>query len=319
MKKLFVLLACAAAMVACENDEIVRQDLGDAIEFGSFVENSTRAAVDPSLNNTTLRKFQVWGTVTGGNGLVSIFNGDNVEGTVGYVDSNADPKVPNVWHCEVKQYWIKDAIYNFAALVNANKNKLSFVDGLPTKLAEFTADGQTDLLYAKSEEDIVGLASGNAPVNFTFEHLLSKVKFTVINNSKAAAEYSFEVNGITITGAKTGDVTFATKTWENLTSSDAYDVEAIVVDKDTADAGEECANELLLIPGEFSIAFNVDIYNGTTKLGSQSYPIAPTVYTHTLTAGYSYNFVINVAVGEEITFSVTEQPTWTSAGNTTLL
>lgn len=310
MKKLFTILAVAAAVVACQKNETIALDNGEAIAFGNaFVENSTRAAIDPSYGNggQDLEQFQVWGNVNGGNGLVAIFAGDDVEGTVGSTDGE-----PNVWSCDVKQYWIKDAIYNFAALVNAptGEGAVTLTDFLPTKVNGFTADGETDLMYARSENDIVGKASANGPVDFTFNHLLSKVKFTVVNKSKAAAEYSFKVNGITITGNKTGNVTLATKVWDTLSNSGAYNVDEIVVDKNTADAGEECEQELLLIPGSYSIAFNVDIYNGATKLGSQAYPISPATYTQTLAVGCSYNFVINVAVGEEITFSVKEQPTW---------
>ena len=317
MKKLFTFLALAAAVVACQKNETIAIDNGEVISFGNaFVENAVRAATDPSYNNTTLKEFNVYGTVNGGNGLVAIYSGDKVTGTV---DSTiVDGKETNLWHCEVKQYWIKDATYNFAALVNAT-NDITYTEFLPTKVNGFTADGKTDLLYARSTENIIGLASGNAPVNFTFDHLLSKVKFTVVNNSKAASQYSFKVNGITITGNKTGNVTLATKVWDTLSNSGAYDVAEIVVDKNTADAGEECETELLLIPGEFAVAFNVDIYNGTTKLGSQSYPIAPATYNYTLAAGCSYNFVVNVAVGEEITFSVTEAPNWNVQSSTTLL
>ena len=308
MKKLFTILAVAAAVVACQKNETIALDNGEAIAFGNaFVENSTRAAFDPSYNATNLTAFNVYGTVNGGEGLVAIYSGANVEGTVG--STIVDGKETQIWHCDVKQYWIKDAVYNFAALVNAT-NDIDYVDYLPTKVKGFTADGNKDLLYARSEANIVGLASGNTPVNFTFDHLLSKVKFTVVNDSKEAVEYSFKVNGITITGNKTGNVTLATKEWDTLSNSGAYNVDEIVVDKDTADAGEECATELLLIPGKFAIAFNVDIYNGTTKLGSQSYPIAPATYNYTLAAGCSYNFQINVAEGEEITFSVTEAPAW---------
>ncbi|MBO5890964.1 MAG: fimbrillin family protein [Alistipes sp.] len=304
MKKLFLMLAAAAAVASCSKDYTIVADQGEAIEFGSFVENSTRAAVDPSYgeNGEDLTAFKVWGTVNGGDGLVSIFNGDNVTGEVGQ---------NNIWHCNVKQYWIKDAIYNFAALVNATNNP-TMVAGLPTEVKGFTADGETDLLYARSAEDIKGEASGNGPVNFNFAHLLSKVKFTVKNNSKAAQQYSFKVNGITITGNSVGDVVLASKEWKNLGTPETYSVAEISVNKDTADTGEECAKELLLIPGDYTINFNVDIYNGTTKLGSQSYPVGGGSYAKTLAVGNAYNFVITVAVGEEITFSVENQPTWTN-------
>ena len=323
MKKLFTILAVAATLVSCAKEDVVREAEGEAIQFGNaFVENSTRAAVDPSYgqNGEDLTKFQVWGTVSGGNGLVAIYNGNDVVGVVG--STTVDGKTtPNIWTCGVTQYWIKDAIYNFAALVNAptTEGAVELTDYLPTKVNGFTADGATDLLYARSAVDIKGKASGNDLVDFTFEHLLSKVKFTVVNNSKAAEAYSFKVNGITITGNSVGNVALASKEWSNLDTPESYSVKEISVDKNTANAGQECEQELLLIPGEFNIAFNVDIYNGTTKLGSQAYPISPATYKHTLQSGYSYNFIINVAVGEEIQFSVEKQPEWGNGGDTTLL
>lgn len=311
MKKLFISMLAVAALASCSQEDVIVADKGDLIGFNSFVENSTRAAKDPSYgaNGEPLEVFQVWGTVNGGNGLVAIYNGADVKGQVGYADN--EKTQPNIWYCDVKQYWIKDAIYNFAALVNATDD-LAFANLLPTEVKGFVADGETDLLYARSEENITGLASGNGPVNFNFEHLLSKVKFTVKNNSKAAEQYSFKVNNIVIKGKNTGDVTLATKVWDtSATTVDTnYTVAEIVVNKDTADAGEECEKELLLIPGDYTINFNVDIYNGTTKLGSQTYPVAGGSYAKTLVVGNAYNFVITVAVGEEITFSVENQPTW---------
>lgn len=323
MKKILISMLAVAALVSCSKEESIRVDQGEAIEFGNaFVDNATRVANDPSYgaNGVALTKFQVWGTVNGGNGLVSIFNGANVTGTVG-TDANDNP---NVWTCDVKQYWIKDAIYKFAALVNAptTEGAITITNGLPTEVKGFVADGKTDLLYAKNcgtnDEGIVGLASGNGPVNFTFDHLLSKVKFTVVNNSKAAEAYSFKVNGIIITGNSVGNVDLATKAWSNLGTPKTYSVAEISVDKNTADAGEECAKELLLIPGDYTINFNVDIYNGTTKLGSQTYPVAGGSYTKALAVGNAYNFVITVAVGEEIKFSVEEQPSWTPNTDITL-
>ncbi len=314
MKKILISMLAVAALVSCSKEESIRVDQGEAIAFGNaFVDNSTRAAVDPSYgaNGVALTEFQVWGSVNGGNGAVAIFANDDVTGTVG-TDANGDP---NVWNCDVKQYWIKDAIYNFAALVNAT-NDVTLVDLLPSKVNGFTADGAIDLLYARSEENIPGKASGNDLVDFTFEHLLSKVKFTVENTSVGAEEYSFKVNNIVINGNKTGNVTLATKAWDSLSNSGDYAVAEITVDADeTAGTHKaECAKELLLIPGDFNITFNVDIYNGTTKLGSQSYPVAGSAYAQTIAAGYAYNFVIKVAVGEEIQFSVEKQPTW--AGET---
>lgn len=298
MKKLFTILACAAAMVACENDEIVRQNLGEAIEFGNaFVDNATRAdeATDPSLDNTNFTEFLVWGTVNGGNGLVSIFGGDEVTGEVGE---------GKVWNCDVKQYWIKDAQYNFAALANAVKTNVTLnEDKLPASV-KFTSNGSTDLVYAQSEANIVGLESGNGPVEFTFEHLLSKVKFTVTNSSTTAQGYSFNVTGIKVTAATEGTCALPAKTWSDFNAATAQTFADIVVA--TGDAGEECAAEQLFIPGQVTVDFTVEIKKDGTTIGKKVH----TTSTHTLEVGHAYNFGITVAVGEEITFAVTEAPAW---------
>lgn len=308
MRKLFTILACAVAMVACENDEIVRQDLGDKIEFGNaFVDNATRAekATDPSLNNETFEEFLVWGTVNGGNGLVPIFGGDAVTGTVGE---------GKIWACSVKQYWIEGATYNFAALANADKANVTCGDDKLPASVVFTSNGSTDLVYSKIKTPIVGKATGqNGPVNLTFEHLLSKVKFTVTNNSTAAEGYSFEITGIKVTASTKGTCALPAKTWNGFNEASAQTFANIVIAE--ADPKEECAAEKLFIPGQVTVDFTVEIKKDGTTIGKKVH----TTSTHTLEVGHAYNFGITVAVGEEITFSVTEAPAWDNTnGNITL-
>ena len=302
MKKIFIALAAVATIAACNKAEVIETQEGEQIAFSNaFVENTTKAATDPSLGTTAkpFTSFNVWGTVGG----VAIYNGAEVTGTVG--STIVDGKETNLWTCtSVKQYWIKDAQYKFSALANAGTVTLGD-DKLPAKTTFDATAANVDLLYAEPVER-VGLASGNPAVEFTFNHLLSKVKFTVINNSTAATGYSFDVKNITITCPKTGTIKLADKTWESLSTAAAYSVPTVTVNNSTASA--ECASELLLIPGSVSINYTVDIKCDGTTVATHT-PTA--AYTATLVGGNSYNFVVNVAVGEEITFSVEKQPTWT--------
>lgn len=313
MKKLFLMLAAAAAVASCSKDYTIVADQGEAIAFNSFVENSTRAT-DPSYGGAqgqvALTQFKLWGAVNASNDTpVAIYANDTVEGTVG--TNIVDGKETHVWNCTTKtQYWITDATYNFAALVNAGTVTLGN-DLLPATV-EFTANGSTDLLYARSEEDIVGQASNNAPVNFNFDHLLSKVYIGVTNNSADATGYSFLVKNIKINAPKTSgkyyiqsveenSETIAAGTWR-ATAGD-YTFDNISVTGATA----ECIAEQLLIPGAAVVSFDVDIIcNGAT--------ITTKSYSHdvTLQAGNAYRFNIITSVGELIQFSVTEQPTWTN-------
>ena len=110
MKKLFVSMLAVAALVSCSKEQTVVMPEGELIGFNSFVENSTRAT-DLTYGAVALTSFNVYGTVQGtGNGIVNIYDGDVVTGTVGNT----------VWSCGVKQYWIAGAQYNFAAVVDVN-------------------------------------------------------------------------------------------------------------------------------------------------------------------------------------------------------
>ena len=300
MKKLFTILAVAAAVVACQKNETIALDNGEAISFGNaFVENSVRAevAADPSLNATTFTSFKVWGTVGG----VPIYANNTVTGKVVLTDGE-----PNIWSCaEVKQYWIKDAQYKFSALANAGTVTLGD-DKLPAKTTFDATAANVDLLYAEPVSR-VGVASGNAPVAFTFNHLLSKVKFTVNNGSTTATGYSFKVHSIVVNGSKTGTITLADKTWSEKSAAADYTVADIAIAE--GDAKEECASELLLIPGNFNISFKVDIICKGTTIATHNSAVS----TQTLVGGHAYNFTIGVAVGEEITFTVEEAPEWTNS------
>ena len=309
MKKIFIALAAVATIAACNKADVIETQEGEQIAFSNaFVENATKAATDPSLGTTAnpFTSFNVWGTVGG----VAIYNGAEVTGTVG--STIVDGKETNLWTCtSVKQYWIKDAQYKFSALANAGTVTLG-EDKLPAKTTFDATAANVDLLYAEPVSR-TGLASGNAPIEFTFNHLLSKVKFTVINNSTTATGYSFDVKNITITCPKTGTIKLADKTWEDLSDADAYSVSTVTVNNSTASA--ECASELLLIPGSVSINYTVDIKCDGTTVATHT-PTA--AYTATLVGGNSYNFVVNVAVGEEITFSVDQNPSWTTNADITI-
>lgn len=296
MKKILISMLAVAALVSCSKEESIRVDQGEAIAFGNaFVDNSTRAT-DPSYSGTAdFTSFQVWGTVKANDAAtpVAIFEDDTVIGTVG---------ANSVWTCNVKQYWIKDALYNFAALANADAVALGD-DKLP-KTVTYTAD-QTDLVYAKSAQ-YTGKASGNELVAFTFQHLLSKVNFTVVNGSQDAEGYSFLVRDIEIAGATAGtcDVTTTPVTW-TATANNGYTIANITVDNDTASA--DCGTALLVVPGDVTVSFNVDILVDGVTLGTKEYTSAVT----TLAPANSYNFVVTPTVGEEIKFTVANDPTWT--------
>lgn len=324
MKKLFLMLAAAAAVVSCSKDYTIVADNGEAIEFGSFVENSTRAdaATDPSYSTTgkgvALTQFNVYGAVGG----VNIFNGNLVTKSADY---------GSAWTLDgTKQYWINGANYEFVAVVDGNKSvtvddtttvitktTLWETTGIPNFIT-YKSDGATDLLCKRVVRK--ANAQGNTDtslVGFEFTHLLSKVKFSVKNTTDAgAANYRIVLTEAKITGALanstyvvndgkwTNDLNPTTKdfTLDNLTINSA--------------AQQYHSTELLLLPGVnvgVTVKAKVEATtNGTTwkEVSTIQKEFNNVLGSDTLEANKAYHFAVTMGIGEEIQFTATTMPEW---------
>ena len=274
---------------------------GELIGFNSFVENSTRAAVDPSYNASTLAYFDVYGAVNG----VNIFDGDRVTR-----NNKAYGVAWDMASTAPSQYWIAGANYIFDAVVDATKVTTDSNTGLPTALT-YEMAGQKDMLHSR-----VVPATNSGLVTFNFTHLLSKVKFTVKNESAVDANYRYTVTGITLTNVYTkGDYAIPAYTWGNITEGGTYTIADMTI---AGGATEECATEVLLIPGaNIGISFNVnaEIYDGKKWVTLTTTPVAkPGVKT--LEANNAYNFIATVKMGGKIEFTATALPEWNTTGNT---
>jgi hypothetical protein len=306
MKKTLIAILALAAVAACNKAEVVEMNPGDAISFSdAHVDNSTKAATDPSLGTTAnpLNAFKVWGTVKNTErNPIAIFANDDVTGTVG---------ANSTWTTTSKtQYWVEGAKYNFAALVNAGNVELG-ADLLPATVT-YAADGTTDLLYAKSIEYTGQPAGSNVKVALTFEHLLSKAKFTV-NNTTVNTDYTYSVTGIQISNTfAEGTYSIANPEW-SATKTEALefgDIENVVNGTPV-----ECASEKLLIPGKYTaiIEFTVNLYYKGQLISSTPYTGTTAKKAELdLTKGYAYNFNITLGLNNPIQFTVTEQPKWTT-------
>ena len=341
MKKLFISMLAVAALASCSQEDVIVADKGDLIGFNSFVENSTRAA-DPTYGAQPLTQFYVYGTVQGtGNGVINIYDGDVVTGTVGQketiTDENGAPiEVDKAWSCDVKQYWIAGAQYNFAAVVDLDKDSNKLPDGVTVdengmpETIVYTTANQNDLLYA--EATATGKATGNGKVNFNFSHLLSKAQFTVKSNTKGG--YYYSVKDIKVSNYAGGTYTIADGTWMTNDYASANvefgDVEYVTSNDKN---GKTNATQMLLVPttADFKVSFTVEIWNGDGQgndevlLGQTVYKDGDTDTAHNalpvatdLVKGYTYNFNLNLSVGELIQFTVTTNPTWANGSDTTL-
>lgn len=311
MKKILFSILAMAAMAACATDEPIALNQ-EAIQFGNaFVDNSVRGAVDPSYGTTNnLTSLKVYGAVEG----VNIYNGVTIQGTLGAAVWNFVDTVPT-------QYWIADADYIFDAVVDATTVDTDTTTGLPTAL-NYTADGQTDMLHQRVT--CTGKINESGIVPFTFTHLLSKVKLTVENTTaQTASGYRYTITDIALTNVyKTGSYNVPTAdavkadsnavgTWTYGTTG-THAIDDMTIASNTT---EECAKEVLLIPGaEVGITFNVNVQM-QDSLDSNKWKIittTPKTYDNvvTLAANTAYNFKVSVGLNEEIEFTVKTLESW---------
>ena len=320
MKKYLYIALAAAALTSCSSDDTLDVVQGEEIQFGGgYIENSTRAAIDPSYHTGTattekpsvLTSFNVYGTVED----VNIFNASSVtKGNAAYGAA---------WTCTAtKQYWVAGADYIFDAVVDATE-VYTDANGLPSSL-KYDASTQKDMLHDRvttTGQPAEGL------VKFNFTHLLSKVKFTVSNKTTAdAANYQLTVTDIIITDAyATGNYavveqtvdnsTVAAGSWYNTTVG-THAIADMTVASNSID--QECEKEVLLIPGAnvgISFNINVQIKTGDTWKTLTTVPVNKTG-VKTLVANNAYNFKVEYAIGGEIQFTAEEMPEWTTDGNT---
>lgn len=294
MKKFFVSVLAIASLAACSKDELVEQQSPAAISFEqAFVDNATRAAADPSTTSENITAFDVWGFMDQGEGLV--FDAQRVTGSKS-----------EGWSYSPLQYWLPDHNYYFAAIspVDHSNVVVTKASGEALKyglgVVEFTnIDGTDDLLYAATSVDTHGktINSSYDKVGLTFNHLLSKVKFS-FTNGFAASNYYVTVENIKMTVPEKASINLAqedwwsTNKWENYEGTTTLEFGNMETAKIAINETTECQNERLTIPAgadqEYVVTFDVTLYVGEVV-----------AYTNTLTTkisgaaleiGKAYNF-----------------------------
>lgn len=296
MKKIFLIGLTAAAMLAsCSNDETVEMAQQKAIGFSNaFVNNGTRSVVDPSFTTLTLKDFAVYGFTQSG----QIFNGEKVSGTTS-----------TGWSYDNVQYWVPGNTYTFGAIApysvagNVSNVKLptgAAKVGMEVAFTNTDAD-QVDLLHAAPAQITGVTPTYTTPVSMTFNHQLSKVKFSFQNS--VGVGYNVKVSNVKITDAfKEGTLTVAAtgNTWGGQTNKNLeLNFGNVVADASTTeasfianDATLESYNEKLMIPMDatatYTVTFTAELYKGGVLLG---------IYNHTVEIknvefklGYCYNF-----------------------------
>lgn len=327
MKKIFLIgLTAAAMMASCSNDETVEMAQQKAISFSNaFVNNGTRSSVDPSFTTGSLQDFAVYGFTQKG----QIFNGEKVS------------KGGNAWSYDNVQYWVPGNTYTFGAIapysVAANVSKLALPENatkVEMEVAFTNTDAkQVDLLHAAPTQITGVTATYTTPVSMTFNHQLSKVKFSFAN--AVGVGYNVKVSNVKITDAyKEGTLTVAAtkNTWGGQTDK-TLELNFGNVVADGAEADEaafianaatlESYNEKLMIPmgssAKYTVTFTAELYKGDVLLGTYNHRVE--IKNVEFKLGYCYDFKASLTheniTGQDelnpIEFAVTKVEDWNKA------
>ena len=278
MKKyLFLAVAATAMMASCSNDEVVEMAQGRAIAFDTFVNKSTRAAVD--VTKVNLSAFEVYG-----------WRGENL-----IFDKQAVTANNGTCTYTPVQYWVGGYAYNFEAVAPKNGEKgVTFSATKGASTITFSSDSETDLIYATAEKDLTATAevtTDPGKVDLTFGHLLSRVKFTFKNSFNADSDVKITVTDVKITNAgSTGVYTPSTSTWAAATANSAVTFASTNI-AEIAGTKEAETEHKYLIPyavGGYTLTFKVTMAQGGV---SDEYEHNVNLPTLTLEAGNSYDFI----------------------------
>ncbi len=333
-KSFFVLGVAVAALASCTNEEVVDMPQSRAIQFGTFVNHSTRSVTETTEKNFT--KFFVFGNYGEGTWTPVYTNVAVNGGTVGD---------QTTWTPELTAYWQSDEKYNFGAYSDGNsklETGVSF-DAQSQKLtfSNYTV-GTNDLIVAIPETKTSATeATSNSPVALSFYHMLSQVKFTF--NNTDSPDYIMKISDIKVSAVKSceGSATYAQSgvpdiEWTTkFASTEEYDFGTI---NDIAEpvSGDSHSTTCFVIPQSntslqvtFTATFsdNAGVIKSSNFTGSLDYQ-GETANTQKgeWTPGFRYNYMVTIngstvnpdLENQKIEFEVSAVDEWENTDNTTV-
>lgn len=316
MKKMtFLLLGAAAALTACSTTETVNAPAADVIGFaGAHIGYPTESRAVSEITDVTLSSFQVFGQYTSGGGAaVQVFN--NVE----VAESGGS------WtYTGGLRPWVAGANYVFAAYAPANAIAAPAVNAAGyLTLTDYTVyNNQKDLIYAAATA--TGLESGNNPVGFTFNHLLSIVGLTFQSGFDVDTQLTFTdvmINGVPSTATFTANGTTGASqlggSWGAASSEQNYN---LTIAQITAAEGTSSDNIVVIpqsVPDDIQVSFKVTATTaaGVTIADNKTFTTTlPVDQVSAWTPGYKYNYVAKITPEsidlEYIQFTVQSVTPW---------
>ena len=296
MKKfLFLGIAATAMFASCTNDEMVEMNPQSAIGFETFVDKSTRAT---DVIKSNLTAFEVYGWRTKGTTTEQIFDAQAVT-----ADNGTCTYSP-------LQYWVGGYNYTFEAVApKSGEGGVTFNDVNGSSTIKFVSNAETDLIYASATATTQdNITRAPAAVGLTFNHLLSRVKFTFTNGAAVNSAATITVSDVKITNAG-NTATYSPfadgEKWGAVTGSQEVGFASTDI-ADIAGGVSEDTEHMYLIPCDvqnYTLSFKVTMTQGNVSDEFTYSGIKLYNATYTLEKGKSYNFKTTFNPGYPITFT----------------
>ena len=300
MKELVLSIAGALLLTACA-DQQSREPQLDTAAIG-FATSVTRSATGPVSGFAAGDSFDVWAQ------MVMTDAGDNpLTGTPVTVFSEEPVTTADgtVWSYVNTKYW-EVADYAFAAIFPAEVDGASVAfdtSGNPVfKIDNYNATANYDLMTASQTASYRGTAS---PVQFQFEHLLSRVSI-----AGRAENGNVTINSITLTGVSESGSYDSASGWSGLAAGNGFTASNIQLNGTTADV----IGNKLMIPqpvGGMEVSVNYKPDGASASL-SATYELPVTEFVSSWEPGRSYRYTF-VVYGNRIIFDKPTVTAWDDA------
>lgn len=186
MKKSLLMLGVAvAALASCTQNEVMEVAEGRAIQFNTFVNNSTKVVIEVPKGELASSEFYVFGNY-----------GTNQSTWTGQAYNNETG--------DTKYYWQNDNYYRFGAYANGAGGKINNASfNAATQTLTFPAYTPADacdlIAYVPAEVNVGTDATTQTKVQLNFKHMLAQVAFEFTTD--AADIYELKISNVKINGA----------------------------------------------------------------------------------------------------------------------
>lgn len=287
MKKILVSMFAVAALAACSTEHTVVAPQGEAIGFDTFVENTTRAN-DVDINSIKNFGFGVYASVTNGTGQS------------GLILENEAVTYNGNWGYANTQYWVVGNDYNFTAFAPKADAQWAYQPTGTTAhngVISFNnrdAAANQDLVFAYAERSVdEPLTAAPDKVGFTFNHMLSRVRFTFANGFQSAGNIELAVSNVHIIDAYANG-TLVVADGKPAAKWTPADKNLDVVFGDAAatilEGKKQSTEHFYLIPNSeattYAVTFDVTLFQAGVEIDTYSHTVE---FTYAMNRGMSYD------------------------------